>query len=329
VSLADAFRALARDGRPLEWDAWYPLAQATASDPQFLVEAVGALDEEDQYALLDHLKADGGPLADYLVVTLAANPAVFGDDQVRLFVLADSSEALSRRQAQLAQLVQSTRAGIDQLQERRAAGFDLAREIVVLEQRRNELRAAQIESGQQEMSELEWDIARLEILQSRLVGYNPDARRARRDELRDETERLRAERESVEDDVAKALRLRDEAQSRCNELETRHKSAVNEHTDLQSRHADLASQVDDLTREVAELEAANTQASEHYAALEEQLKRLQMSLRAEESRLAELQSSPVAEEAELLRDKIRELYRRLPSDDADQMFTPSRRGPRR
>lgn len=320
MSLSDALRALARDGRPLDWDAWYPLAQAAASDPQALIEAVGGLGEEDQYALLDHLKTDAGPLADYLLVTLAAHPAVFSDEQVTVYALADSAEALARRRNSLAQLAESLTTGIQTLDERRAAGFDAAAAIAELETRRNALRAEQIESGHRELSELEWEIDRLEILRARLGDYDPVERRARREELAVETTRLREERVDVENEVAEGLRQRDESQTVVDELQTRLGAVTAERSALEAQQAELAAQVADASAAIDGLRADGIRAAEQSAALLEEHARLEQNLRAEEARLEQLRASPLDEAAQRLRDEIRSLYAQLPDDDADPMF---------
>lgn len=324
MSLGDALRDLARDGRPLDWDAWFPVAQATANDPQTLLEAVGNLSEEDQYALLDRLKADGGPLADYLLVVLAASPVVFGDDQVRAYALADSSAALARRQVLLSQLAESLRANTDQLLERRQPGFDLASEVSELEKKRNQLRAEQLESGHHEMSELEWEITRLEILQSRLADYDPDQRRAYRDDLRDETGHLQQERQAVEDKVARCLVLRDEAQVLVDNLQSQQETLESQHADLLSQQTDQSSRMEELKQSIADLRASTGRAAEQVVALVAEQERLQQSLQAEEQRLEQLSSSPVAEAADHLRSEVRKLYQQLPADDADPMFTQPR-----
>jgi len=320
MTFAEALRAVARDGRPIDWDSWYPLAQAAADDPQTLVDAVGALGSEDQYGLLDQLKADGGPLSDFLIVTLAANHAAFSDDQVRAYALVDSAEALARRQEHLARLAAATRGVTDQLAERRRAGFDLASEITGLEQRRNELRAEQLENGYLEMSAIEWDIARLEVLRTRLDGYDPVERRSRRDALLTATEHLKNERRLVEDEVAKAIRLRDEAEARLLEQQDALARAQSEHRDLESRHEGLSARIGELAQSVAELQAAYADRFEQSTALQDEEVRLRSVLEAEARRLAHLQTSPVAAEATRLRDEIRSLYRNLPDDDADAMF---------
>ncbi|WP_454167880.1 hypothetical protein [Microbacterium lacticum] len=302
-------RTITQEGARLDWDAWYPVAHAAANGSQELLEAVGALSADEQYSLLDNLAADGGPLADFVLATLSAHAEAFSDEQIRAYVLQDSAAALTRRQAFLAELADQLRATIGRLTDRQQSGFDAAGEVAALEGKRNALRAEQIESGHQEISELEWDIARLETLRSRLAAYDPQARRTRRDELRAETERLHAEREAVETSVGEAVRAREEADSALVDARERHAAIVAQAAGLQT---EIAAREVELERIQADLPAARARRAELATRWRE--------LDEEQRRLEHLLASPLAEEAERLVEGVRSLYRRLPEDDADIMF---------
>ncbi len=309
MTLGQVLRTITQEGARLDWDAWYPVAHAAANGSQELLEAVGALSADEQYSLLDNLAADGGPLADFVLATLSAHAEAFSDEQIRAYVLQDSAAALTRRQAFLAELADQLRATIGRLTDRQQSGFDAAGEVAALEGKRNALRAEQIESGHQEISELEWDIARLETLRSRLAAYDPQARRTRRDELRAETERLHAEREAVETSVGEAVRAREEADSALVDARERHAAIVAQAAGLQT---EIAAREVELERIQADLPAARARRAELATRWRE--------LDEEQRRLEHLLASPLAEEAERLVEGVRSLYRRLPEDDADIMF---------
>lgn len=314
-----------RAGRRLEWDAWYPITQAVAADPQALQEAVGTLSLQEHYELLDHLKADGGPLADYLLCVLAARPEVFDDDQVRSYLLADAGEALARRVNGLAGLVTQLRSSVAELDRRREQGFDLAIELTRLEERRNALRAEQLDEEFQEMSDLEWEIARLETLRARLDNYVPADRAAHRDELAEETRRLQAQRQATEELVASAIRTRDDALTALERLRGQAEGAEREHAEARAEADALARRLESSRGELEALQRDTVAVRAELAALEERRSALQQELAADESRLADLESSPVGDAARALREQIRQIYSGLPADAMDAQFDTRRR----
>lgn len=313
MTLGATLRTVAQEGSRLEWDAWYPVAHAAANGSQQLVEAVGTLNSDEQYTLLDNLSADGGPLADFVLATLAAHAEAFEDEQIRSYLLQDSAAALARRRAFLTQLADQLRATIGRLTEHQQSGFDAASEIAALEEQRNTLRAKQIESGHQEITELEWEIARLETLQSRLASYDADARRTTRDALQNETSLLRAERESIEVSVGDAVSQRDEANSALVDVRERHSALVEEAAEIQAQIAATEAQVEQMN---AELPAARARR----AALAAQ----RVELGEEQSRLEHLIDSPLGDEAARLLEDVKAMYRNLPEDEADTMFGAAR-----
>ena len=326
MTLRDTLRAVAQATERLEWDAWFPIARASATDPQELSDAVAGLDSEDQYALLDSLKTDGGPLADFLLCTLSSRPEVFADDQIRAYALADSTEALERRQQALTHLESSLREAIGGLGDRREASFNLAREITELERQRNALREDQLELGYQEMSEIEWDIARLQTFRARLQGYDAERRRSDRDELQAQASELEARRRSVEDEVASALVRRDASAHDLAGAEERHATQEREISDLLTRRDELTAVTESITAEIAALVKTVSAASSQVAALTEQRRQLTEELQRQQDRLNQLQSSPVADTAARLRAEIQDLYEKMPADEADAMFATAPRG---
>lgn len=319
MSLIETLRHMTQGG-PVDWDAWLPVAMAAADDPTVLGQAMQSLTLDEQYDLLSRLKDDGGPVADYLVCALAERAEAVTDEQVRSYLLADSSEALARRQSSLRRLAESLRATGDRLDAQRQQGFDVAGEVTSLTARLADLRSAELEPGLQRMADLEWEIHRIQVLQSRLSGYDPDAREAERARLADETSALVARRDETERQVAAAIRARDEAL------------------------AALAAVDDSLERTRAEVEHAERQHGEAVARLERErgsassaagrleavraeLRRVREQveqLNGELSRLRDLEISPAGEQAKALAEQVRALYGSLPADDADPVFQHGR-----
>ncbi|WP_244928745.1 hypothetical protein [Nocardioides sp. W7] len=314
-----------RAGRRLEWDAWFPITQAVSADPQALQDAVSALALQECYDLLDHLKADGGPLADYLLCVLASRPEVFDDDQVRAYLLADAGPALNRRASGLAGLVSQLRSNVAELDRRREDGFDLAIEVTRLEARRNELRAEQLDEEFQEMSDLEWEIARLETLRARLDDYVPAERAAHRDALLGESQRLQTDRQQTEELVAAAIRARDEALTGVERLRREAAQAEQEHGSLTDESATLSRRLDRTRGELEALQRDIVMVRGELAALEERRTALQEEFKADESRLTDLERSPVGDAARALREQIRQIYAGLPVDEMDSRFDNKRR----
>lgn len=319
MSLADAIKAAATNQR-LEWDAWFPIAHASASDPQSLADAVGALAPDEQYDLLDNLKSDGGPLADYLLCVLAGLPEVFADDQLRTYALEDSATALERRKTLLTELADSLQSTTDRLNEQRQEGFSLATAIANLEEKRNTLRAEQLDTDFVEMNDLEWEIARLEMQNARLGRYDAPARTTRRDEIRAETAELRERTRSIEGEIDGALRARDEAASALAAAELAQTRVQEELVAQQRRNAECTADAARLDAAITELRASSDEVDRALDATRSHQSELVAALQAQEVRLAQLRSSPLGDDAERLGDQIRALYQQLPADLATPMF---------
>lgn len=325
MTIVTALRDVARGKRPLGWDAWYPIAEAAATDPQALVEAIEQFGQEEQYNLLEQLKVTPGPLSDFIVIALTEHPTVFADEQIRLFALTDSQEALERRHESLKEIARSLEQTGYRLDGRCSEVIDTAAEITSLRARRDELLARNLESGFTEMSDLEWEISRLEILRTRLESYDPESRRADRDRLVAETDTLMQKRRSVEHEVGTALDRKQAVEATLMTLEARHSQLEDEIVTVETDTAAISRKIEDAQQQIVVLERSRKEVTKRAGALEEELKRAKEALRTEERRLRELETSPLSVEARSIRTSISELFLLLPSDEVDRVFDDSRR----
>lgn len=319
MSLIETLRRVTQGG-PVDWDAWLPVAIAAADDATMLGQAMQSLTLDEQYDLLSRLKEDGGPVADYLVCALAERAETVTDEQVRSYLLGDSSEALARRQDSLRRLAERLRATGDRLDAQRQEGFDAAHEVTALTARLADLRSAELEPGLQRMADLEWEIHRLQVLQSRLAGYDPVAREAERARLADETSALVARRDETERQVAAEIRARDEALAAL--------AAAGDALEQTRAEAErVERERSEATARLAQERESVSGTSERVKAVRAELRRVRgqvEQLNGELSRLRDLESSPVGEQAKALAGQVRALYRALPADDADPVFQHGR-----
>jgi chromosome segregation ATPase len=302
------------------WETWLTLLSRAVADESAWMDAVAALGLDEQFILLELLRADPDVFGDALLIITARNAAAIADEEVRAFLLSDASGACQRFGARL----DADRAELQDLiatsAQRRQPDFDVAADIARLQAELFELRESEIGEKFESMQRLDRDIHRLETFKKTLDRYDPDARRAYRDQLDEQTAALDAGRAELENAVAEAIGRRDTRQREHDEGARELDALTGEHDDLAAHITAQRARLDAVTQELERLHRERTELSGRVATVERQLRDEQRQVVAETRRLEELRTSPTAATNTQLQDKLGEIFALLPADDAESLF---------
>jgi chromosome segregation ATPase len=331
LGLNDLARSYLSRRSPVAWIEWLPLAEVALDDPEAWVRAFCALQLEQQYDLVDLLRADdAGPLADTLLVLLAPRAGDIADEQVRLNVLSDALVAQGRRGARLRALeeqAEALRAQLDHGRDRLREGFDRAREVAALEEElaRVRLREAEQDGDFAQIRELERELLRMETRGRILAGYDAPARRRLLEELREQVEAGEAVKRETEQEVVRATTTLEALRHEAGALAEALREATAERDALRARAAELAEAVPRLRteaeehrREAARLEAEHRGLGDEASAAARAREDAAERLAAERRRLDELSAAAEVVGREDIRRKIQEVYDLLPADAAER-----------
>jgi len=332
-TLRDLVSSFLRRREPIPWLDWLPLAEVGADTPERLVAAFNELSLEQQFDLVGLLrKPDAGPLADAILIALARYAAEIQDDQVRQFVLEDASQSRAHQAAALEKIREQLSAQVAAARDRLQADFDLAQEIVRLENELADIR--QREHNQDErfarVHELELEILRLETRRRILSHYDEAERRRYREELQAEVEALQQRKMALEEAIAAAIGERDK---RLKDVRAKEQELQTRQAELQAAQSRLAA----LEQQVREAEAHLKKARNQQNDLQNRLQEIQAQIRqveqdnrqrenlvkAERKKLAELQEAARWSGMAELERRVQEVYALLPDDLADRAFSPS------
>lgn len=332
LPIRELIQAILQKGTANTWADWIPLSIAAVEAPDNWIDAFVRLRMKQQFDLLN-IMADpaAGPVADALLLQLAAQAHRLDDDQVRQNTLDYAATAFERRTAQLNWLedqLQPLTAAVENANLRMKEGFDLAGVITQLEKQLTEIRRQDnLEDRFNDLHALESKIIRLETFRRSLQRYESDRpkREAYLDDLKQETEKLRLQKEGLEETVTAALvevnRLREETKHQEKSLaEIQHEKEKLMHT-----QADLAQRIASLREEQASLTAEKSQREKERQAILGEFERLQRDvaerdniIRTERKNLETLRIEAERSQSTRLLERIDEIYALLPQDRADE-----------
>ena len=304
-----------------------PVAEMAAASPSEWVDGFSALELDDQFELLDRLAAsESGPAAEFLMLLLAQYSHGVSDDMVRGQLLQEQSARSTRQVARLQNLRHEVERVTEETGKRQAwlgEDFDLAAELATKEAALACLR--QDESARDDrfyaIHTVEAEILRLEMRKAALAQYDPQERARRRDALASEIWGRQAERDELETEVA---RLQEEAaplQNRVADLRTKFANASAELQNLHRQKESLARDTGSLQIEVVRVQEELTDLQIKSNALKEQRKQQIGALQSEREAVETLRTALANEpDAAALREKLHEVYRMLPTDDAEKGF---------
>jgi chromosome segregation ATPase len=329
--LMDLLRSYLRRGNSLNWLDWLPLAELAHDAPEQFIETFNTLDSlEKRSDFINLLKQqDSGPLADSLLITLAKYALLITDEQARDFVIEDAPDAVART-ARRVKAMENHSSSLgeqaDWTKERLAKGFAAADEILRLEGQLAKLREQEhSKEGFDEIHALEREIVRLETYRRTFAGYNMTERSNYRDDLVKETERLRAEKETMQQAIASLLVERDAANQQLGEADRNRNNAEAELRAIGESRSEIDAEITRLNGTIASerQSISNKQADcarlqGEVAALEENQKKAEQLIREVRGKLELLRDQAQAADRGDVEEKIRELYGMLPNDLADQ-----------
>lgn len=327
----DLVQAVLRRGETGAWGDWIPLSVAAAQTPESWIETFLRLRLEQQFDILN-LLADSaaGPLADALLLLLAAHANRFGDDQVRQNTLDYASAAYERRILQLDWLkdqLQTLTAGLEHARQRMQEGFDIALEITRLQKELTEIQSKDnLEDRFSEIHTMESEILRLETFQKSLSRYEKD--RPQREtylaDLKQETEKFRLQKEQLEYTVAAALADVNNLRTETDHQEKSRLNAEEETEKLARLKADLDQSLMVLKKENIALKAIKSEQERERQLILEEVEILQKEaadrdthLQSEKKNLEELRIEAERFKDRNVLERVDELYRLLPADRAD------------
>jgi len=332
-TLSDLVSSYLRRQEPIPWLDWLPLAKIAAETPKQLAAAFNKLSLDQQFDLINLLRMpDAGPLADAIVIALARYAAEIQDDQVRQFILKDASQSRAHQASVLEKIREQLAAQVTAARNRLQANFDLAQEIVRLEQELAEIRQREHDQDERfaRVHELEQEILTLEVRWRNLAEYDEAKRRHYLEELQAEVEALQQRKMALEDAIAVAIGAQDKSlkdvHAREQELQTRQ-------AELQAAQSRLTTLEQQVREAEAHLKAARNQQIDLQNSLQkiqEQIRQLEQYnrqrenlMKAERKKLAELQEAARRSGMAELERKVQEVYALLPNDLADRAFSPS------
>lgn len=327
----DLVQAVLRRGETGSWCDWIPLSVAAAQTPENWIESFLRLRLEHQFDLLN-LLADSaaGPLADALLLLLAAHANRFGDDQVRQNTLDYASAAYERRILQLDWLrdqLQTLTTGLEHARQRMQEGFDVALEITRLHKELTEIQSKDnLEDRFSEIHAMESEILRLETFQKSLSRYEKDRpqREAYLADLKQETEKLRMQKEQLEHTVAAALADVNSLRAETDHQEKTRLNAEAEMEKLARLKTDLDQSLMALKKENIALKAMNSEQERERQHILEEVETLKKEvadrnalLQSEKKNLEELRIEAERSNDCNIMERVDELYRLLPADRTD------------
>ncbi|MBV5338777.1 MAG: hypothetical protein J0665_04350 [Deltaproteobacteria bacterium] len=315
----------------ISWMDWLPLAEMAAESPESWAEAFNQLNDEQQYELLNLLRdTASGPLAEELMIILAAFPLAISDEQVRQFILEFAGQAHEHRLSRLEQMRDRLLPLADQLnlsRERIKEGFDIATEIQRLNRELTEIRNRETDQDEKfaQVHAIEHEIVKMETRKRILEKYDEEARRRYLEELQDSLKTKTSTKEDLERAVAAKIDDNDRASSELAEVQTEVNRLQSELEETRKRVAELTGGLHTLTTETASLrsEAQHLQ-GEHarfLAEIERQEKENQVAkdrITAARVTLQELREDSQRSGMADLETRINQVYALLPPDRADE-----------
>jgi chromosome segregation ATPase len=331
AGLAELVRGFATRSAPVPVLDWLPLVEVALDAPAGWAAVFAALRVEQQFDLIDRLRADGaGPWAEALLLILSTHALEIADEQVRADVLADAEVAAERRTARGAALrerLEALASTVGRASDRLRDGFDVAGEMAALEARLARLRsqAHEREGDFARMFELEHEILRAETQIGVLERYDAQERQRVRDELRAEATALSERKSTLEAEVGRATAERDRVRHDVVEMQGAHAAAIAELDALRAESTSLSTsvprlrvQTEALRTETARLRAEQEALATEAAGLGEAQRAAAEGLAAERRRMEELAAAARGAGAEEIERKVQEVLAMLPPDAVDQ-----------
>ena len=271
-TLRDLVSSFLRRREPIPWLDWLPVAEIAADTPERLVAAFNELSLEQQFKLINLLRMpDAGPLADAILIALARYEAEIQDEQVRQFVLKDASQSRAHQASVLEKIREQLAAQVAAARNRLQADFDLAKEIVRLEQELAEIRQREYDQDERfaRVHELELEILRLETRRRILTHYDEAERRRYHEALQAEVEALQQRKTALEEAIAAAI---GEREKRLKEVQGRESELQTKQSELQA----VQSRLDALEQQVRETEDRLRETRDQQANLQNRLQEIQV-----------------------------------------------------
>ena len=310
LTLRDLVSSYLRRQEPIPWLDWLPLAEIAADTPERLAAAFNELALKQQFDLVGLLRMpDAGPLADAIVIALARYAAEIQDDQVRQFILEDASQSRAHQASVLEKIREQLAAQVTAARNRLQADFDLAQEIVRLEQELAEIRQREYDQDERfaRVHELEHEILTLEVRRRKLAEYDEAKRRHYLEALQAEVEALQQRKTALEEAIAAAIGEREkrlkEVQGRESELQTK-----------QSELRDAQSRLDALEQQVRETEDRLRETRDQQANLQNRLQEIQVQSGQMEQSNRKKKDEVIARDAALIANGIVSVQKRLLND---------------
>lgn len=310
MPLTRLLQELAQSRGTIDWTGWLPIALEAARGDSW-AEAWRSLSAEDQFAVLTRLQADGGVFADTLVMLAGREASAVPNAMVRESLLLDAADASTR----LADQIEAWRVRLaDQLSASRRAEAQATEEVARLEAELAELRGRNVGGDYERMIELQGQLTDLQAQSAQLEAFDRQAAEAEREGLEARIASLRSEVDALNASVdlqrAESSDLEGRARTLQQELSRVTEDRAAATTRISQDTETVAAMRADLSRLAAEAQGLDVARREHAERL--------AGLRRDRQLLEELENSPIANEAREIAERIDELLRSLPNDEADR-----------
>ena len=330
-SVRDLLVHYLKRGERLEWLEWLPMAELAANSVDEFIGGYNMLDADRRGDFLLLLRrSQSGPLAELILMALAANASLIEDGQERDFVLEDAQDACLRvaeRLRFLQEAVSLKNAQLHRAENRLTEGFSLAGELIAMEMQLHQLRSSECELDDDISSihRLERQIMNLEMRSLSLKHYDRVTRTGYRDQLSAAMAEEKVRNDELEEKIAGLESALTKIREKKSELASLHAgrqaeldAVVVEAEHEQAEISELVSEIEKRNAEIESLRSNRSRMLAEEARLEDQQREAQELARRAESMLDEIVRSARANGHAELIEKVRGVYDLLPPDLADQ-----------